>query len=233
MKRRNIKKILKISPVAFALGISFLATPTQSFADDSSSQEGLSGYFYNGSWVPIKLEPQTGDASSLPKEANPQVPVSSLQEGLSGYYYYSEYNSYRSSWMPIKENYQTGDFSSLPTEASQGALRAAFWTGKIQVDETGEYSFIKSVNTGHTYLEIDGKTFYGEGEKIYLEKNKLYDIRIVSQNFEDSKDMNLKLYWITPKNQKEIIPAKHFFSPDTPKMPLELYENGAPGIRLS
>ncbi|MDZ4411731.1 PA14 domain-containing protein [Bacillus cereus] len=196
MKKRNIKNILKVAPVAFALSISFLAIPTQSFAENS----------------PISQVEEN----------------SSLQEGLSGHYYqdgYIEGFGYFMGWMQIQKKYLTGDFSSLPTEAKQQKETSIYWTGKIQVDETGEYSFEASAN-GISKLLIDGQTISTDSvnkTKIYLEKNKLYDIRI-NANYGFSED--LKLYWITPKNQKEIIPAKHFFSPVDKPMP-----SGGPSIR--
>ncbi|WP_144597584.1 PA14 domain-containing protein [Bacillus cereus] len=198
MKNLNIKKISKIAPIAVALSMSFLATPTQSFADENSP------------------------TLQVAQEA-------SLQEGLSGYYYYMGYGDWTWSWIPIQENYLTGDLSSLPTEADGQWKRAAFWAGKIQVDETGEYSFAPETSgKAYTRISIDGK-FLNNGQKITLEKNKLYDISIDTQNIADGEKLGLKLYWVTPKNQKEIIPAKHFFSPNVPKQSKSSYEG--PSIR--
>ncbi|PEA55006.1 hypothetical protein CON64_09995 [Bacillus pseudomycoides] len=187
MKRQNIKKFLKVVPAAFVLSTSFLVTPAQSFAENN----------------------QTSQTSSS----------SALQEGLLSYYF-NDLNFKEVSFMT---NQQTGDLSTLPTEAndlSDGKakkVQSAYWKGRIQVDETGEYSFTTSADQ-HVKLWVDGKQIINQStsqQKIQLEKNKLYDIKMEYQNdSQDNQNFDLKLYWTTPKNKKEIIPAKHFLLPE-------------------
>ncbi|MDZ4406746.1 PA14 domain-containing protein [Bacillus cereus] len=183
MKNQNIKKIMKLVPVSFAL----FATPIQSFAEDS----------------PI-----------------PQMAAESpLQEGLLSYYF----KDLNFKELSIMTNQQTGNLSTLPTAAndlSDGKttkVQSAYWQGRIQVDETGEYSFETSADK-HVRLWIDGKQIINQStsqQKIQLEKNKLYDIKIEYQNdSQDNQNFDLKLYWTTPNNKKEIIPPKHFLLPE-------------------
>ncbi|HDX9614653.1 TPA: hypothetical protein ROY01_005862 [Bacillus toyonensis] len=187
MKSQNIKKFLKVVPAAFVLSTSFLVTPAQSFAESN----------------PIS---QTSSSSAL-------------QEGLLSYYF----NDLNFKELSFMTNQQTGDFSTLPTEAndlSDGKakkVQSAYWKGRIQVDETGEYSFTTSANQ-HVKLWIDGKQIINQStsqQKIQLENNKLYDIKMEYQNdSQDNQNFDLKLYWTTPNNKKEIIPSKHFLLPE-------------------
>ncbi|OTW94377.1 hypothetical protein BK702_02905 [Bacillus thuringiensis serovar cameroun] len=187
MKRKNIKKFLKVVPAAFVLSTSFLVTPVQSFAESNS----------------------TSQASSS----------SVLQEGLLSYYF----NDLSFRELSFMTNQQTGDLSTLPTEVndlSDGKatkVQSAYLKGRIQVDETGEYSFTTSADQ-HMKLWVDGKQIINQSnsqQKIRLEKNKLYDIKMEYQNdSQDNQNFDLKLYWTTPKDKKEIIPAKHFFLPE-------------------
>nr|QOS14451.1 putative insecticidal protein [Bacillus thuringiensis] len=187
MKSRNIKKVLKVIPAAFVLSTSFLVTPVHSFAENN----------------------QTSQTSSN----------SILQEGLLSYYF----NDLNFKGLSFMTNQQTGDVSKLPTEATDlsdgkaNKVQSAYWKGRIQVDETGDYSFTTSADQ-HVKLWVDGKQIINQStsqQKIPLEKNKLYNIKMEYQNdSQDNQNFDLKLCWTTPNNKKEIIPAKHLLLPE-------------------
>lgn len=187
MKKRNIKNFIKIVPAAFVLSSSVFITPVSSFAENKPTIQ--------------------------------TVASSTLQEGLLGYYF----NDLNFKELSFMTNPQKGDLSTLPTEANnlsdekEKKIQSAYWEGRIQVDETGKYAFTTSANQ-YVKLWINGKQIIHQSDKqkkIKLEKNKLYDIKMEYQNgSQDNQNFDLKLYWITPKNKKEVIPAKHFHLPE-------------------
>ncbi|KMZ41109.1 MULTISPECIES: binary toxin-like calcium binding domain-containing protein [Bacillales] len=209
MKRRNIKninKILKVVPAAIVLSTSFLMTPAQSFAEDNP----------------------TSHASSN----------STLHEGLLSYYF----NDSNFREFIFMTNQQTGDLSAFPAEVNDLTggnamkIQSAYWKGRIQINETGEYSFTTSADQ-HITLWIDGKQVinqFASQQKIQLEKNKLYDIKMEYRNdSQDSQNFDLKLYWITPNNQKELIPAKHFILPEMKDKSTQSNSNNDEQLRVA
>ncbi|MDT3494655.1 PA14 domain-containing protein [Bacillus toyonensis] len=194
MIKRSIPKITKIVPVAFVLSTSFLVTPIQSSAEAHLTSKVTTN--------------------------------SEVSEGLLGYYF----NDLDSKDLLFMTNQQTGDLSTLPKEVNdfsdkkQKNVQSAYWHGRIRVDEAGEYVFTTSANQYVKFL-VDGNQMINHSDsqqKIKLEKDKFYDIKIEYQNAShDNQNFDLKLYWTTPSNKKELIPAKHLFLPEMKENPTQ------------
>lgn len=141
-------------------------------------------------------------------------------QGLLGYYF----NDTNFKTPSLIANSEAGNLSISTSELDsmvqpeKQKFQSAIWKGRIKVDEEGEYAFSTS-DDSHTKIFINNQEI-SHSQKMKLEQGKIYEIKIKYQLEQTSeKGMALKLYWITPNNQKEIIPAGNLLFPENKKKP--------------
>ena len=107
------------------------------------------------------------------------------------------------------------------------------WTGRIQAETTGTYTFTTSCDDG-VMLWIDGERIirdagpHGAMESsgsARLEAGKFYSIRVEYYNGYGGGE--LKLYWNTDDGEREIVPAENLFLPEEKaRVTLSYTDNG-------
>lgn len=141
-------------------------------------------------------------------------------QGLLGYYF-NDQNFKTPSLIANSEagnlSISTSELDSIVKSENQ-KFQSAIWKGRIKVDEEGEYAFSTS-DDSHAKIFINNQEI-SHSQKMRLEQGKIYEIKIKYQLEQVSeKGMPLKLYWITPNNQKEIIPDGNLLFPENKKKP--------------
>ncbi|PSL05945.1 glycosyl hydrolase family 2 [Haloactinopolyspora alba] len=122
----------------------------------------------------------------------------------------------------LDRNIEFGDlnpiFDSLTGQADGTAAR---WTGRLQPSETETYTFSMIGDNGFR-LWIDGELMIDNwvdnwdvekfAEPITLEAGRMYDIKV--EMFENWGGSHLRLFWQSPSQDKQVVPADNFYVPE-------------------
>ncbi|MCQ6530922.1 binary toxin-like calcium binding domain-containing protein [Bacillus mycoides] len=154
-------------------------------------------------------------------EQQSQKDVVTEKKGFMGYYFTDKQFKDMILMAPV----ENGELKVTKEEvkdllnAEQQNIQSVRWMGYIKPSESGEYQFSTSSDR-QVIMNIDGNTVMNQSpmeEKIKLEKDKTYEVRIeyVPEN-KDKKDnlVDLQLFWAISDKEKEIIPKKNMLSPD-------------------
>lgn len=134
----------------------------------------------------------------------------SIQEGFISYYF-KDKNFYNFSFI------KTGDNSQKFNKHSNGNLSCK-QLGRIKIPESGNYVFSTDNNT-NIKVTVNNKVVIDKGNttsKILLEKDKIYDISIESNDLTSTKAEN-NLYWSFNEKNKAVIPDSNKLTPDFSK----------------
>ncbi|PEE32811.1 hypothetical protein CN271_14405 [Bacillus cereus] len=205
MERRDIKKFLKVIPAAFVLSTSLVVSPLYSLA--------------------------ASDPSDRPNPQGQEIPANTLQKGLISYYFND--GNFRN--ISLVTTQTTGELSSLSSEIKPlldtnnngDRFQSAYIEGHIKIDESQMYQFTTSADK-FVKLWIDGVQVIDRGEgdsmykykqRVYLEKDKVYNIKVEYQNpHQTNRDVDLTLYWIKGNDlsgtNRKVIPEDYLFSPE-------------------
>ncbi|WP_242318979.1 binary toxin-like calcium binding domain-containing protein [Bacillus cereus group sp. BfR-BA-01349] len=143
-------------------------------------------------------------------------------QGLIGYFY-KDSNFRENLFLTTAETgdltLSTSDLHTLIPEDHK-TVQSAIWKGHVKIDREGAYAFSTS-NEKNTRIFIDQKEL-SPSQKMNLEPDRLYEITIKHQiNTSSTKGMELKLYWETPDNEKQVIPSESLFAPNNKQKPLK------------
>ncbi|AJI08436.1 binary toxin-like calcium binding domain-containing protein [Bacillus cereus] len=141
--------------------------------------------------------------------------------GLMGYYY-NDSNFSELVMMTPEKNGELKiikeDHGELLPEGKRN-IQSIRWIGYIKPSEDGEYIFSTSSDQ-NIVMQIDGKTVINQSpmeNKIELDKDKLYEIRLEYRQDENGKHQNLsdlKLFWSRTNSDKIVIPEENLVLPN-------------------
>ncbi|AIY72933.1 TPA: binary toxin-like calcium binding domain-containing protein [Bacillus tropicus] len=139
-------------------------------------------------------------------------------QGLLGYYF----NDLDFKNPTVITTLETGDLSIDNSEIESTLsnekqyFQSAIWTGFVNVEKDGEYTFSTSDNNHVTISVNDQEVMNRTSDlhKIWLEKGQLYEITVKYQRESPSeKGIGFQLYWTTPDNTTETIPKSKLLLP--------------------
>lgn len=162
----------------------------------------------------------TGGASAQAQDQSEEL------HGLRGDYYISsgpgvfDFKELRSS--VINPNIAFADLNPVLTELTgQSDDAAVRWTGSIQPELSEDYTFSMIGDNGFR-LWVDGQLVIDHwvddwdvdqtSQPIRLEAGQKYDIKV--EYFEHTGGANLRLWWQSPSQPKEIVPTEALYLPE-------------------
>ena len=162
----------------------------------------------------------TGGASAQAQDQNGEL------HGLRGDYYIStgpgvfDFKELRSS--VIDPNIAFADLNPVLTELTGQSDHAAVrWTGSIQPEFSEDYTFSMIGDNGFR-LWVDGQLVIDHwvddwdveqtSQPLRLEAGRKYDIKV--EYFENVGGANLRLWWQSPSQPREIVPTEALYLPE-------------------
>ncbi|WP_242309763.1 binary toxin-like calcium binding domain-containing protein [Bacillus cereus group sp. BfR-BA-01524] len=143
------------------------------------------------------------------------------RSGLMGYYY-NDSNFNELVMMTPEKN---GDLKIIKEDHDEllskekQSIQSIRWIGYIKPSESGEYTFSTSSDQ-NIAMQIDGKTVINQSpmeNKIELEKDKLYEIRLEYRQDEAVNQKNLsdlQLFWARTNSDKIVVPEENLVLPN-------------------
>lgn len=160
-----------------------------------------------------------GEQTSAQQEVKNKAQYSRF--GLMGYYY----NDSNFSQLAMMVQEKSGDLKVTKKETDdllendKQNIKSVRWIGYIQPSKSEEYMFSTSSDS-HVIMQIDGKSVINQSpmkDKIKLEKDKLYEIKVEYRPSDQEYKYNLanlQLYWTSMNSDKEIIPEQNLLLPE-------------------